>query len=254
MKKRSIIVLFLIGLVLLSTGCAANPNTPIDPNGGIWDKYFVYPLSAAMDFFANLLFGNYGLAIIIVTILIRFLVLPLMITQIKSSKAMQELQPEIKKIREKYKDNSQKIQEETMKLFQKHNVNPLSGCLPILIQMPILIAFYHAIMRNAYIADESFLWLNLGEPDVLLKMGALVIPGVFPILAAFTTFLQTKMMGANAGATPQAAQQQKIMMIFMPLMILFIGATLPSALALYWTVGNVFTIIQTRFVKGIKIK
>lgn len=243
MLKRTYLILILLAVVVLSTGCSADLNTPPDPNNGIWDKYFVFPLSWSLDYFANLLWHNYGLSIIIVTILIRFLVLPLMITQIRSSKAMQELQPEIKKIREKFKDNSQKIQEETMKLFQKNNVNPLSGCLPILIQMPILIAFYHAIMRNAHIAESNFLWLQLGNPDPFF---------VLPILAAVTTYLQTKMMGSGASVSPQAAQQQKIMMYFMPAMILFFAMQFASALALYWVIGNIFTIVQTKFVKGIK--
>lgn len=243
MKKRSIIGLMLIVIVLLSSGCAASPDTPVDPSNGIWDKFFVYPLSMALDFFGDLFLNNYGLSIILVTILVRFLVLPLMITQIKSTKAMQQLQPEIKAIRDKYKDNSQKIQEETMKLFQKHNVNPLSGCLPLLIQMPILIAFYHAIMRNPHIADSSFLWLQLGEKDPFY---------ILPVLAAVTTYLQTKMMSAGTSTTPQAAQQQKLMTIMMPAMILFFSIQFASALALYWVVGNIFTIVQTKMVKGIK--
>lgn len=242
MQKRFVIVLLFIAIVLLSTGCSANPNTPIDPGSGIWDKYFVYPLALALDYFANLFFGNYGLSIIIVTILIRFLVLPLMVTQIKSSKAMQQLQPEIKKINEKYKDDPKKKQEETMKLFQKNNVNPLAGCLPVLIQMPILIAFYHAIMRNPHIADSSFLWLQLGEADPYY---------ILPILAALTTYWQTKMMG-TASLNEQAAQQQKIMLYLMPGMIFFFSFQFASALSLYWVTGNIFTIVQTKFVKGIK--
>ncbi len=242
MKKRSIFFLIVIALMFISTGCSASPNTPIDPNNGIWDKYFVSPLAQALDFFAKILFNNYGLSIILVTILIRFLVLPLMMTQIKSSKAMQQLQPEIKKIREKFKDNSQKVQEETMKLFQQHNVNPLSGCLPLIVQMPILIAFYHAIMRNANIAHSSFLWLQLGQPDPLY---------ILPVLAAITTYIQTKTMGSTS-VSSQAAQQQKIMTYFMPAMILFFSLQFASALALYWVIGNIFTIVQTKFVKGIK--
>ncbi|TCS80820.1 membrane protein insertase YidC [Tepidibacillus fermentans] len=237
MRKRSLIFLLILGLMLFSTGCSTK-GVP-DPNNGIWDRYFVYPLSETLNFFAKILFNNYGLSIIVVTIIIRFLVLPLMITQIKSQKAMQALQPEITKIREKYKDNPQKIQEETMKLFQKHNVNPLSGCLPILIQMPILIAFYHAIMRNPDISAHSFLWLQLGQKDPYY---------ILPILAAVFTYIQTVMMNTSVATTPQAVQQQKIMSIMMPLMILFIGITLPSALALYWVVGNIFTIAQTKLI------
>ncbi len=223
--------------MFISTGCSTKgiPN----PTNGIWDRYFVYPLSETLNYFAKLFANNYGLSIIVVTILIRFLVLPLMMTQIKSQKAMQALQPEIAKVKEKYKDNAQKVQEETMKLFQQHNVNPLSGCLPIFIQMPILIAFYHAIIRNPDIAKHTFLWLQLGQKDPYY---------ILPVLAAVFTYLQTVMMSTGVAATPQAAQQQKIMSIMMPLMILFIGISLPSALALYWVVGNLFTIAQTKLI------
>src|SRR5690606_26726338 len=135
--------------ILLASGCT-NIEAPIDPEGGIWDRYFVYPLARALDYFAKLLnpsgdvaYDHYGWAIIIVTIILRLLTLPLMIKQIKSSRMMAALQPEMQKIREKYQKDQQKMQQETMKLFQQHNVNPLAGCLPILVQMPILIAFYH---------------------------------------------------------------------------------------------------------------
>ena len=241
MRKRILLILFILGIIFISTGCAASPDKVVDPNNGIWDKFFVYPLSVTLDFFADVLFNNYGLSIIITTILIRFLVLPLMITQIRSQKAMQALQPEVLKLREKYKNDPKKAQEEMMKLYQKNNVNPLSGCLPLFIQMPILIAFYHAIMRSSHIAAQDFLWLHLGDPDPFY---------IFPVLAALTTFLQMKMMNVNAAGNPQAAQQQKIMVAVMPAMILFIGITLPSALAMYWVIGNIFTIVQTKLIKG----
>lgn len=244
MTKYSKVVLILFFIVLISTGCSSDPNMAIDPNNGIWDKYFVYPLSLTLDFFADILFGNYGLAIIVTTILLRLLVLPLMIKQIKSNKAMQELQPEIKEIKEKHKNNSQKINEETMKLFQKNNVNPLSGCLPLLIQMPILIAFYHAIMRNPHIKDATFLYLELGQPDPYY---------ILPILAAITTYFSTKTMNTGAAlASPQAAQQQKLMTYLMPAMILFFSIQFASALTLYWITGNLFTIGQNRLIRGRK--
>lgn len=243
MKKYYKLALILIAVVFISTGCAADPNTPVDPNNGIWDKFFVYPLTLTLDFFGDL-FNNYGLAIIFATILVRLLVLPLMIKQIKSSKAMQDLQPEIKEIKEKYKDNSQKVNEETMKLFQKHNVNPLSGCLPIFIQMPILIAFYHAIMRNQFIQDSTFLWLDLGSKDPFY---------ILPVLAAITTYYSTKTMSAaTTAATPQAAQQQKIMLYLMPAMIFFFSLQFASALTIYWITGNLFTIAQNKLIRGKK--
>lgn len=211
---------------------------PIDPNtGGFWDRYFVFPLSWLLDQSAIYLGGSYGLAILATTILIRLAVLPLMIKQLKSSKAMQAVQPELQKVREKYKDNQQKIQEETMKLFQKYNVNPLAGCLPLLVQMPILIAFYQAIMRNESVRTHDFLWMALGQPDPIYLL---------PVLAAITTFLQTKMMGTGMPDNPQ----MKMMLYIMPAMILFIAVTLPSALSLYWVFGNIFTIMQTFFIKG----
>lgn len=230
-------LLFLLVPVIMS-GCSADPRNPvpIDPKNGFWDKFFVWPLSELLDITADWFADNYGVAIFIVTIIVRLITLPLMIKQVRSSKKMQELQPELQKIREKYKDNQQKMQEETMKLFQKHNVNPLAGCLPILVQMPILFAFYHAIIRNQSVKTHDFLWMNLGDPDPFY---------ILPVLAGITTYLQQKMMGTSA--SPQMNQQMQIMLIVMPIMIVVIAVSLPSALSLYWVYGNIFTIIQTYF-------
>lgn len=129
-------------------------------NTGIWNEYFVYPLSQLITYFATWLGDNYGLAIVITTLIIRFALLPLMIKQTKSTKAMQALQPEMVKLKEKYssKDQAtqQKLQQEMMQLYQKNGVNPLAGCLPIFVQMPILFAFYHAIMRTSEISKHTF--------------------------------------------------------------------------------------------------
>lgn len=250
MRKYSKIIVLLFAIVLLTSGCGADPNQAIDPNNGIWDKFFVYPLSLTIEFFADL-FNSYGISIIVSTILVRTLVLPLMIKQIKGSKAMQELQPQMKEIKEKYKDNPQKVNEETMKLFQTKNVNPMSGCLPIFIQMPILIAFYHAIMRNPNIAADSFLWFDLGQPDILYLFG-IPIP-ILSLLAALTTYLSTKAMSIGTTAmTPQQAQQQKLMAILMPAMIFFFSLNFASALTLYWVTGNTYTIFQNKFIRGKK--
>lgn len=241
MSRKIVLVVVLLVFMLVATGC--NFDAEIDPvGGGIWDKYFVYPLSWTLDYFATLLnpdgdkkLDKYGWSIVIVTILLRTLTLPLMIKQTKSSKMMQLLQPEMVKIREKFKTDQQKLQQETMKLFQKHNVNPLAGCLPILVQMPILIAFYHAIMRNANIASHSFLWLpDLGAPDPFY---------ILPILAGVTTYFQQKMMGMDANP------QMKILMVVLPFMIAIFALSFASALSLYWVVGNIFTITQVYFMK-----
>ncbi|MED1785814.1 membrane protein insertase YidC [Brevibacillus fortis] len=235
MSRRTLSILMLTMLVLVLSGCNPQAAAPIGPDAtGIWDKYFVYPLSWLIKESALLLGNNYGLGILIATIIIRIIVLPLMVKQIKSSKKMQEIQPEMQKIREKHKNDPQKAQTETMALFQKSGVNPLAGCLPMLVQMPILIAFYHAIIRTTEINSQTFLWLTLGEKDPYY---------ILPIVAAITTYLQSKMMGQATQGNPQ----MQMMIIMMPLMILAIAVTLPSALSLYWVYGNLFTIVQTYF-------
>ncbi|UFJ40449.1 membrane protein insertase YidC [Brevibacillus humidisoli] len=235
MNKRILSLVILGGLMLLLSGCnVTNPPPISEESEGFWDQFFVWPLYWLIRESSLLLGDNYGLGILVATIIIRLIVLPLMIKQIKSSKKMQELQPEMQKIREKYKNDPQKAQQETMMLFQKHNINPLAGCLPLLVQMPILIAFYHAIIRAPEIKDHNFLWMALGQPDPYY---------ILPILAAITTYLQSKVMGAVMQNNPQ----MQMMYVLMPIMILAIAVTLPSALSLYWVYGNLFTIVQTYF-------
>ncbi|MCA0170750.1 YidC family membrane integrase SpoIIIJ [Bacillus sp. RAR_GA_16] len=244
MRKKLTLAFLLIGLVAVLSGC--NINEPINAEStGFWSEYIVYPLSMTLTFFADLTGeGNYGLAIIIVTILIRLLLLPLMIKQTKSSKAMQELQPEMQKLKEKYSSKDQKtqqqLQQETMQLFQQNGVNPLAGCLPILVQMPILLGFYHSIMRTEAIATHNFLWFSLGDPDIILAL-----------TAGLTTFIQQKiMMGSGGTVQPQ----MKMLLYVMPIMIIVFAINFPAALALYWVVGNIFMIAQTYFVTKPAVK
>jgi len=246
LRNKSYIVVLLVGALLLLSGCT-EVNQPIDAEStGIWNEYFVYPLSLLIKFFADLFNGSYGLAIVVVTIIIRVLLLPLMIKQIKSTQAMQEVQPEIKALQEKYSSKDaktqQKLQEETMKLFQERGVNPFAGCLPIFVQMPILIAMYHAIMRTFEIREGVFLWFELGSPDYIL-----------PLIAGGATFLQQKlMMSSNSAA---ANNPQMTMMLYkMPIMITVIAFFFPSALALYWVVGNIFMVAQTLFIRNPMVK
>lgn len=234
-RLLSRIVPITIVFFILAGCTSATQMPPIDPNRGIWDKYFVKPLSDSMDWFADLLWGQYGLSILVVTIIIRLIILPLTLKQYRSSKRMQEIQPELQKLKEKFKDDVKKQQEETMKLFQKHGVNPLAGCLPILIQMPVLIALYNAIMRNEHIREQSFLWMQLGTPDSFY---------ILPILAALTTFIQQKMMSAQMNA------QMRSLMIIFPILIFVMSMNFASALPLYWVYSNLFTIVQTYFIYG----
>src|SRR5699024_8652026 len=169
-----ILILSLIGLVLLLSGCT-EINTPIDSEStGFWNSYFVYPMSWVITYFADLFNSSYGLAIVVVTLLVRIVLVPLNVKQIKSSQGMQEIQPEIKKLQEKYSSidtaTREILQKESMALFQEHGVNPLAGCLPIFVQMPVLIAMYHAIMRTESIKSGSFLWFELGSTDPILPL------------------------------------------------------------------------------------
>lgn len=242
MRKRVFLLLALIGLIALLSGCT-QINEPITAEStGVWNRFFVYPLSMVIMYFAELFNNSYGLAIIIVTIIIRVILLPLNIKQLKSSKAMQDIQPEMKALQEKYSskdaNTQQKLQQETMELFQKHGVNPLAGCLPILVQMPILMAMYHAIMRTGAIGEHTFLWFQLGSRDPYF---------ILPLIAAGATFLQQKLMMAGSPAAQNP--QMTAMLYIMPVMITIFAFFFPAALALYWVVGNVFMVAQTLLIR-----
>ncbi|WP_458411502.1 YidC family membrane integrase SpoIIIJ [Schinkia sp. CFF1] len=241
MKKRIALVLTLVGLLAVLSACS-QVNEPITPEStGFWNQYIVYPLSWFISYVAKLLGNSYGLSIIVVTLIIRLAILPLMIKQTQNSKAMQAIQPELKALQQKYasKDpnTQQKLQQETMALFQSHGVNPLAGCFPLVIQMPILIGFYHAIMRTREIANHTFLWFDLGVRDPYY---------ILPIVAGITTFLQQKIMMQGMENNPQ----MKMMLYIMPVMIVVFAVKFPAALSLYWVVGNIFMVFQTLLIKG----
>lgn len=234
MKKKWMFVLFT--LIALLSGCGN--NAPINENSqGIWDHYFVYPMSKLLLMLGDGFGGSYGLAIIALTLVVRFALLPLMLKQFKASLAMQKLRPEMQKLQERYKgkdmETQQKLQQEMMQLYQKHGVNPMSGCLPALIQLPIFMALYYAISRTQEITAHSFLWIELGQRDPYF---------ILPVLAAVTTFISMKL-------SPSMTDQQLPQMAFMPhimAVMIFVGASsVPSALSLYWVVGGCFSIIQS---------
>ncbi|MDV2686261.1 membrane protein insertase YidC [Alkalihalophilus lindianensis] len=238
MKKVGWILLIIVLLTALA-GCGANGQPITAETEGIWNHFFVYPLSWVLISVADLFNGSFGLSIVVVTIGIRLFLLPLMVKQQKSSRAMQALRPEMDALQKKYGQGTkrdpkeqQKMQKELMALYKDSGVNPMAGCLPLFIQLPVMMAFYFAIMRTEVIALHSFLWFDLGAPDPLYLL---------PVIAGITTFLQVKMTSF------QLNDQMKIIIYIMPIMIVVAGVTLPSALSLYWVVGNVFMIIQTYF-------
>jgi len=191
--------------------------------------------------------GNYGYSIILFTILTRILLLPINIKQTQSTKKMNELNPKMKEIQTKYKNNPEKMNQELMNLYKEHNYNPASGCLPALIQIPIIIALFgvlHNPTKFVFTPEEfdaiakGFWWLaDLGKPDKMY---------ILPILAAGTTYLQTAMLTTKGNVD----SSMKTMNIVMPLMIGYFTIKFPSGIALYWVVGNIFTIIQQYLMKG----
>lgn len=237
-KKQWILLILAIGLIAILAGCGttatvATTTEDMRVNGSWWTSNVVYFFSLALDTFAKWFNGAYGLAILVMVLIVRTLILPLTLKQVKSSKAMQAIQPQLAKLKEQYKDNPQQQQAETMKLFQEHKVNPMAGCFPMLIQMPVFIALYNSIYNNSAIRDHSFLWLQLGEPDKLF---------ILPVIAALTTFIQTKMM---SNVNPNGMQgPMKFMMFIYPVLIFFMAYQFPAALPLYWIYSNLYTIAQ----------
>lgn len=228
-----------------------------------------YPLFNLMIFFYNIVPGNdIGIAIILLTLFVRFVLYPMNTKSIKSQKKLQEIQPLMKEIQAKYKDNKEKQAKKLMELYQKHKINPLSGCLPILIQLPILIALYRVFLNGfkdeslaivyPFIAnpghiDPMFIGLvNLSETNFLLAL-----------MAGILQFFQTKMLMGNKDKdkdkkveeenkeksaeekTQDFAQSMtKQMMYILPIMTFVFAMSFPSGLALYWVVTTLFAIIQ----------
>jgi len=190
---------------------------------------------------------NYGLTIIIFTILFKLVLLPFNIKQTNSMREMQALQPEIKRLQKKYKNNPEQLNMEMTKLYKLYNVNPMSGCLPLLLQMPIMFALFEILRNpekwifiNGNMANvvQKFLWIpSLGEPDPLY---------ILPILTVLFTFLTQKLtMVAQEGTMDEStAGTQKTMLYMMPIIIGITAIRFPAGVALYWVVQNIFTMVQ----------
>ena len=178
--------------------------------------------------------GNFGVSIIIVTILIKIMLLPLTLKQDKSMKEMKKLQPELEKIKEKYANDKQMLNIKTMELYKEHKVNPLGGCLPLLLQLPILFALFGVLRSGIIPADSSFLWLKLTDKDPYY---------ILPILNGAVSFFQQKLMG-SADSNPQ----MKNMMYIFPIMMIYISYKMPSGLQLYWLTSSILAVVQQYFI------
>jgi YidC/Oxa1 family membrane protein insertase len=246
----------------------------------LWEVLVRDPLAALLAFFYVHLqayplivdIGAYGVAIIIVTIIVRLVLAPLQQFQlVRQRKTMQEqrkLAPQVAELRKKYKKDNQRLQQETMKLYQEHGINPLGqfvGCLPLLVQTPILIALYWVFTgfsRAQHVAAHFLFVPNLNENplhQVAFHLFGLPVPYaaylVFPLLAALTTVVTSRMLQMPPPPNPteqeqQTAQMQRTMIWLSPVMIGWFALNVPAGLGLYWFVGNLVSIIQQSFVVG----
>ncbi|WP_161878271.1 YidC/Oxa1 family membrane protein insertase [Alkalibacterium sp. MB6] len=232
-RKRLLLILGMLGLVVFLSACGTGAVT--EDSTGFFDRYIIYNFAQAIIWVSNLFGGNYGIGIIIVTIIIRALLIPFTHFQQKNMQQMSELNPQLEELRERYSardtETQEKLKEEQSRLYSEAGVNPYMGCLPMLIQMPVFIALYGAVNRTPILVTGNFLWVNLGEPDPYF---------ILPILAGVFTFAHSYLMSMGRD---QAGG--KVMTYVMPLFIVFITFRLSSALALYFVVSNGFSVVQT---------
>ncbi len=232
--------------------------------GEIWDLIILSPMINILIVVSSALFNNFGLSIIVLTIIVRGITTPLTLKQLRSTKALQELQPKMAELHQKYGKDKQKLAQEQMRMYKESGVNPAGCLLPMLIQLPIWISLFQSIIRVLAIVPEDFLklsghlysawpqvfslvplnsrflWLDLAVPDRFLLL---------PILVGGTMWLQQKMVTSKTGDPKQQAQSQMMLWI-MPLMFAFLTLQFPSGLALYWVVSNVISIGMQYFITG----
>jgi len=190
---------------------------------------------------------NWGWAIIILSLIIYLCLFPLTLKQMHSMKEMQALQPHIEELRKQYKDNPQKLNKEIMQLYREHKVNPLGGCLPMILQIPVFFALYQVLMRSVALRGSHFLWIkDLSEPDRLFTLPiSLPLLGnefnILPIIMAIGMFFQQKLTSSAASGT--SSEQQRFMTIFFPIMFGMIFYKMPSGLVLYWFVNSTLMLL-----------
>lgn len=278
-RRRTLLLLAVLALaVLVLSGCT-DFNKPVDFANppGWWEGIVVYPLAKLLIALNKSIAGlgipfSYGWAIIVFTLAIKIVTLPLTLKQLQSTKAQQMLQPKLRELQEKYGKDRQKLAEEQMKLYKESGVNPMGGCLPLLVQMPVLFGLYQAlyVLANPSVNElvgAKFFWIpDLSYPS--LTVGTSWIGASFeaqdwaklaayfsmPIFMLISQLLLQKMAqlspGGKQGQQDAQTRMMTQMMLFMPLMFAWITLGLPSGLTLYWSVSNVLSIIQQYFITG----
>lgn len=237
MKKIKLFSMLFLMLFVL-TGCQSVENQE-----GFFYSFFVKPMNWLLDFLGNDLFhGSYGLAIIAITIVIRLILMPFMLKNYRQQSLMKSkmdiVKPQMDEIQQKLKaaktkEEQMAIQQEMLALYRDNGINPLNmGCLPIIIQTPIVMGLYFAIRYSHDVQAHEFLWFSLGTPDILMT-----------IIAGIVYFIQAQV---SLWTVPEAQKAQMKMMIYIsPIMIVFISFTSMAALPLYWSVSGLLLIFQT---------
>jgi YidC/Oxa1 family membrane protein insertase len=226
-----------------------------------WMRFFSDPFVRFIvipffTFFSGFI-SNYGILVIIFAASVKLVLSPLTFKSYKSMAAMRELQPQLKEIQDKFKDNPQKQQQETMKIYKKNKVNPLGGCLPNLLQFPILITLWRFFQNSILLRQEEFLWASdLSAPDYIINL-PFSVPflgdaiGGFVLLMSIAMIFQSKltggMSGSGGGSNPMA-QQMKVLQYIFPVMLLFIFNNFASGLSLYYLIFNVLSIVQQLYI------
>ena len=230
--------------------------------GFAWNNLLMNPIINALLLLTNLLGGQFGLAIIVFTIILRLVTIPFTLRQLQSTRAMQEMQPRMQELQKKYKDPKRR-QQETMKLYKETGINPLGCFMPMAIQMLVFIALYRALafvvggspeslvglsqrvydwsyLTQSVPLEQSFLWLELGSKDNTF---------ILPLMVGVSTYVQTK-LAQTPSSTPQQQQQQQMMTWMMPLVMVWITLSLPSGVGVYWVISNIFSVFASYLVYG----
>jgi len=233
----------------------------------MWDTIIINPMVNTLLWIYSVLGQNFGLAIILFTLLVRLITYPLTTQQMKGAQAMQDMQKSKKwqEIQKKYKDNREKLAQEQMSLYKEMGINPFSSCLPTLIQFPIIIGLYQAVIRALAVTpiqlldlsthiypfinasaliplNNRFLWMDLSQPERLVVFGFCV--PVLAVLVVITTYMQSKLMTPVSQPGDQGAQMAQAMNLYMPFLMGWLAYSFSSGLALYFLASNVFTILQ----------
>jgi YidC/Oxa1 family membrane protein insertase len=233
----------------------------------MWDTVIINPMVNTLLWIYSILGHNFGLSIILFTLVVRLITYPLTAQQMKGAQAMQEMQKSKKwqDIQKKYKDNKEKLASEQMALYKEMGINPFSSCLPTLIQFPVIIGLYQAVIRALAVTpiqlldlsthiypfinasaliplNNRFLWMDLSQPERLFVFG-FGVP-VLAILVVITTYFQSKLMTPPSQPGEQGAQMAKAMNLYMPFLMGWLAYSFSSGLALYFLASNVFTVLQ----------